>query len=179
MYNRTTPSTCSQGSSSPYSTHLSYLSHSSPKAISQPRCSRAPFGGICCDFSPASRFSPSPPNTSETCASNLSPPPFKPSPSSVRCGPYDPVFSENPFGHFDKKPYEPYMMLDELVGSPGNGLSLSFLALFISYLVQLMWRVVMREEITFPILAWIWNRALRKIKRSFRARKGGVKVATE
>ncbi|KAF5386623.1 hypothetical protein D9615_001548 [Tricholomella constricta] len=82
--------------------------------------------------------------------------------------PNDPAFEANPFGNPDNIPYEPYMVLDEWVGSPGNGWALSILARFIAYVVQVSWRIIMREQVTFPVLVLIRKRLGTPWSRVFR-----------
>jgi len=63
--------------------------------------------------------------------------------------------------------YEPYMALNAWVGYQGDGWFLSMVALGLAYAVHVLWRIAIREEVSFPVVCLpAWVKARRGNKKS-------------
>ncbi|KAF8077640.1 hypothetical protein FPV67DRAFT_5497 [Lyophyllum atratum] len=68
--------------------------------------------------------------------------------------PSDAPFNETAFPPSEER-FEPYMMLNEWIGSPGDGWVLSMVSSMLAYVVHVVWRVVIREKASYPGVRWV------------------------
>ncbi|GLB34629.1 hypothetical protein LshimejAT787_0201940 [Lyophyllum shimeji] len=56
----------------------------------------------------------------------------------------------SPFAPEDS--YEPYMWLNAWIGYPGDGWLLSMVSLGVAYVVHVLWRLAIHEEVSYPVV---------------------------